>query len=194
MLNRVGILGFQGCIEPHEDAFASLGVKTCRVTNPSHLESIDRLILPGGESSTILRFLKQNSMILPLQEFARQKPTWGICAGAILLASTVSNPEQDSLGILPIIAHRNFYGSQTESCTTTLEVDLVDTPVHAQFIRAPLLSKSSQESSAALKIHASWQGHPVFFSLGNVWATSFHCELSPPYPLHEVFCKLNPQA
>ena len=109
MTCSVGILGFQGCIEPHDDAFRTLGIETHRVTQPQHLEKVDRLILPGGESSTMLRFLKLSDMIGPLKAFATSQPTWGICAGAILLASTVRNPEQEALGIMPIEAHRNFY-------------------------------------------------------------------------------------
>lgn len=191
MSSRVGILGFQGCIEPHENAFESLGVETCRVTSPEHFSKIDRLILPGGESSTMLRFVKQYSMALPIKEFAKHHPTWGICAGAILLASAVNNPDQEGLGILPIVAHRNFYGSQTESFATTLSVDLVDTPLPVQFIRAPLLSQKLQKTDSSLKIHARWNEDPVFFSDKHVWATSFHCELQEPYHLHEAFLRLS---
>jgi pyridoxal 5'-phosphate synthase pdxT subunit len=187
MTCRVGILGFQGCIEPHEDAFRTLGIETHRVTQPQHLEKVDRLILPGGESSTMLRFLKLSDMIGPLKAFATSQPIWGICAGAILLASTVRNPEQEALGIMPIEAHRNFYGSQLQSFTTTLRIDFLATPIEAQFIRAPLLVPATQESAHSLGIHAVSEGHPVFFSFRSAWATSFHSELRPPYPLHEAF-------
>lgn len=187
MTCRVGILGFQGCIEPHEDAFGTLGVETLRVTKPLHLEKVDRLILPGGESSTMLRFLRLSDMIEPLKAFATSQPTWGICAGAILLARTVLNPTQEALGIMPIEAHRNFYGSQLQSFTTTLSIDFLDASIEAQFIRAPLLAPITQTSGSTLRIHAVSEGHPVFFSYRSAWATSFHSELSPPYPLHEAF-------
>ena len=92
MAPRVGILGFQGCIEPHEEILATLGASTVRVTSPHDLTQIDRLILPGGESTTMLRFIKRFEMVPALQEFARHHPVWGICAGAILAARQVHNP------------------------------------------------------------------------------------------------------
>lgn len=187
----VGILGYQGCIEPHEAIYAKLGVPTLRVRTPEDLSRSDRLILPGGESTTMLRFIKLYEMLEPLREFSKQRPTWGICAGSILLASEVHHPSQVSLGAIDIVAHRNFYGSQIDSFITPLQVDLLDTPVEAHFIRAPLLSAREVRShQAPLKVLATFKNQPVFFSQGLVWACSFHVELGPDARLHRAFADL----
>jgi 5'-phosphate synthase pdxT subunit len=189
--STVGILGYQGCIEPHEIMFATLGVPTLRVRTPEELASVDRLILPGGESTTMLKFLKEHGMLAPIREFAKTKPVWGICAGAILAASEVYNPVQDSLTIIDIAAHRNFYGPQTDSFSTKLSIDLVPLPVDAQFIRAPLLSACAPRSGAKpVTVHAALHEQPVFFAQGTVWACSFHVELGGNTALHEKFASL----
>lgn len=187
----VGILGYQGCIEPHEALLSRLDVQCVRVLAADDLNRVDRLILPGGESTTMLKFMKAHGMMPPLREFCRTRPVWGICAGAILLASEVSNPDQDSLKAIDIAAHRNFYGPQTESFSTELEIDLLRSPIEVHFIRAPLLAATSTKSNnKPLQTHASFQGQPVFFSQGNVWACSFHAELGKDTALHEEFLKL----
>lgn len=186
----VGILGYQGCIEPHEAIYAQLGISTLRVKTRDDLARVDRLILPGGESTTMLRFIKLYDMIEPLREFARQRPTWGICAGSILLASEVHNPSQVSLGAIDIVAHRNFYGSQIDSFVTPLQVSILETPIEAHFIRAPLLSAHTQEIQEPLTVLATFKNQPVFFSQGLVWACSFHVELGPDTRLHQAFADL----
>lgn len=191
MNSTVGILGYQGCIEPHEAIFKRLGVTALRVLSVEDLARVDRLILPGGESTTMLKFLKANNMILAVREFAKKKPVWGICAGAILAAAEVHNPNQESLRLLDITAHRNFYGAQTESFTTEVAIDFLDEPIEAHFIRAPLLSPlSNRPESSPLEIRAFFNDQPVFFSQGRVWACSFHVELGTDTALHEAFLKL----
>ncbi len=191
MSGSVGILGYQGCIEPHEAIFASLGIPTTRVRSPEDLASVARLILPGGESTTMLKFLKLYGMMNPIREFARSKPVWGICAGAIVAASEVTHPDQDSLKIIDIAAHRNFYGPQTDSFSTTLSIDLLSTPVEVQFIRAPLLSPcAARPDGQPVTIHARLDQQPVFFSQGKVWACSFHVELGGDTTLHQKFASL----
>ena len=188
--STVGILGYQGCIEPHEAIFKALQVNCIRVRTPQDLGRVDRIILPGGESTTMLRFMKLHGMFPALQEFAKSHPVWGICAGAILLASEVTNPAQDSLQLIDIAAHRNFYGSQLDSFNAQINIDLCAEPITAQFIRAPLLTplKSAKSGrSDALKIHAYYNDQPVFFSQGNVWACSFHVELGSNLELHRRF-------
>ena len=188
--STVGILGYQGCIEPHEAIFKALQVNCTRVRTPEDLGRVDRIILPGGESTTMLRFMKLHGMFPALQEFAKSHPVWGICAGAILLASEVTNPSQDSLQLIDIAAHRNFYGSQLDSFNAQINIDLCAEPITAQFIRAPLLTpiKSAKSGpSDALKIHAYYNNQPVFFSQGNVWACSFHVELGSNLELHRRF-------
>ena len=191
MTRRVGILGYQGAIEPHEGMLSRLGVSTLRVRSTEDLAKIDRIILPGGESGTMVRFLKMYGLFAPLQEFARDKPTWGICAGSILIARTVSNPSQESLNAIDIAAHRNFYGSQLDSFSTTLSIAGLNHPVSAQFIRAPRLSPLADTNNRApLAVLASHESTPVFFKQGRVWACAFHIELGDDPSLHELFLGL----
>lgn len=192
MTSTVGILGYQGCIEPHEELLSRLDVPHVRVLSPADLSLVDRLILPGGESTTMLKFIKAHGMMSPLRDFAKSHPMWGICAGAILLANEVANPDQDSLKLIDIAAHRNFYGPQTESFTTSLEVDFLREPIQVHFIRAPLLSPSSAKTGTKpIVVHATFRGEPVFFSQGHIWACSFHAELGHDTTLHEAFLKLS---
>jgi 5'-phosphate synthase pdxT subunit len=190
--STVGILGYQGCIEPHEELLSKIDVPHVRVLSPEDLSRVDRLILPGGESTTMLKFIKAHGMMSPLREFAKSHPMWGICAGSILLANEVSNPDQDSLKVIDIAAHRNFYGPQTESFTTPIEVDFLRAPIEVHFIRAPLLAPTSTKTGTkSLKVHATFRGEPVFFSQGHIWACSFHAELGQDTSLHEAFLKLS---
>ena len=191
MTARVGILGFQGCIEPHEKILHSLGAETVRVRTQQDLTSVDRLILPGGESTTMLRFLKLYGLISTLQEFSRTKPVWGICAGAILAAKEVVNPSQESLNLLHISAHRNFYGSQLDSFTVPLTIKGLSQPISAQFIRAPRLNPLPPSNpDDSLDVLAMLDQQPVFFSQGKIWACSFHVELGTDPALHELFLTL----
>lgn len=188
----VGILGYQGCIEPHEALFHKLGVTSVRVRTEDDLTRVDRLILPGGESTTMLKFLHLHGMINPLREFAKKNAVWGMCAGAILAAHEVTNPSQDSLNIIDIAAHRNFYGSQLDSFSTTLPIDLLQKPIEAHFIRAPLLVKTPTHdpSRGPVTIESYHNDQPVFFSQGRIWACSFHVELGSDTSLHEKFLSL----
>lgn len=191
MTSRVGILGFQGCIEPHEKMFHALGVETLRVKTKEDLASIDRLILPGGESTTMLRFLKLYDLAPAIQLFARSNPVWGICAGAILAAHEVHHPSQDSLHLINISAHRNFYGSQLDSFTIPLDIKGLARPITAQFIRAPLLNPLPASATVgAAEILAKLDDQPVFYSQGKTWACSFHVELGDDTALHELFVQL----
>lgn len=192
MSQTIGILGYQGCIEPHEAILASLGVPSLRVRTPEELALVNALIIPGGESTTMLRFLKLHAMAPLIREFAKTKPLWGICAGAIIAASEVCNPSQDSLKLIDIVAHRNFYGSQLDSFSTQIEIDFLARPIEAQFIRAPLLSAMQPRvNSEPLRVHASLSGQPIFFSQGHVWACSFHVELGNDPALHRHFIELS---
>lgn len=191
MAARVGILGFQGCIEPHEKMLRALGAEPVRVRTTEDLASVERLILPGGESTTMLRFLKLYDLIPAIQEFAKTKPVWGICAGAILAAKTVSNPSQQSLNLINIEAHRNFYGSQLDSFTVPVSVAGLTKPIEAQFIRAPRLNPlPPSEDTESAKVLATVDQQPVFLAQGKTWACSFHVELGDDPSLHELFLKL----
>ncbi len=186
----VGILGFQGCIEPHENLLRKLGVQTLRVRTAQDLASVDRLILPGGESTTMLRFLKISGLCEEISSFAKTKPVWGICAGAILAARVVRSPEQDSLNLIDIEAHRNFYGSQLDSFTTKISVAQLSRPIEVQFIRAPKLALLAEsQGRPPLTVMAEHDGHPVFLAQGHIWTSSFHVELGEDTSLHELFLR-----
>lgn len=167
-----------------------LGAKTLRVRTREELRAIDRLILPGGESTTMLRFLKLSGLSGELQAFAQTNLIWGICAGAILAAREVESPQQDSLNLLDIKAHRNFYGSQLDSFTTPLSITNLPSPVQAQFIRAPRISPlPATAGRPPVSVMAEYDGYPVFLAQGKVWASSFHVELGDDPSLHEHFLK-----
>jgi 5'-phosphate synthase pdxT subunit len=169
----------------------ALGAEAVRVRTKEELKSVERLILPGGESTTMLRFLKIYDLMPALQEFAKTKPVWGICAGAILAAKTVLNPSQESLGLINIAAQRNFYGSQLDSFTVPLSITGLPKPIEAQFIRAPLLtSLSSAKQSGSATVLAKLDQQPVFFVQEKTWACAFHVELGEDASLHELFLKL----
>ncbi len=139
----------------------------------------------------MLRFLKLYDLIPAIQEFAKTKPVWGICAGAILAAKKVSNPSQQSLNLINIEAHRNFYGSQLDSFTVPVSVAGLTKPIEAQFIRAPLLNPlPPSEDTESAKVLAMVDQQPVFFAQGKTWACSFHVELGDDPSLHELFLRL----
>ena len=191
-MSRVGILGYQGCIEPHEAILSALGVDSIRVRTTDELRDVDRLIIPGGESTTMLRFLDRYQMWDSLVTFAESRPVWGICAGAILMAREVVNPSQRSLDLMDIRAHRNFYGSQLDSFSATLSMEKFGVAsLRVDFIRAPrleALSQSSRRSSPV--VEAAVDDISVFISQGRHWACSFHVELRDDTALHRAFLKL----
>ena len=154
MSESIGVLALQGCIDPHLNMLQRLGVNALRVTSIEDLKKVDRLILPGGESSTMLRFLTQlptsvrtsknaprtpNELFIALQRFCKTNPVWGICAGSILLSKEVENPTQLSLGAIDIKAIRNFYGSQRDSFKATIAIKPLGKSLAVDFIRAPKL-------------------------------------------------------
>jgi 5'-phosphate synthase pdxT subunit len=139
----------------------------------------------------MLRFLKLYELISSIQEFAKTRPVWGICAGAILAAKEVRHPSQDSLNLIEISAHRNFYGSQLDSFTVPLSISGLNKPIMAQFIRAPLLSELPHSpDSEPVQIMAQLEQQPVFLAQGKIWASSFHVELGEDSSLHKLFLKL----
>jgi pyridoxal 5'-phosphate synthase pdxT subunit len=188
--NRVGILGYQGCISPHITLLSTLGVQPTIVASREQLEDVERLIIPGGESTTMLKFIETQGLASSLIEFGKSRPVWGICAGAIIIARDVQSPAQKSLGLIDIRATRNFYGSQLDSFTRSIKMQILDgKELACHFIRAPLLTAHESSSTAQNKLHvlAAVDEQPVFFAQGNVWACSFHVELGTDPSLHEAF-------
>ena len=184
---KAGVLALQGCIDPHLKMLARAGAEPVAVRTLRQLESVERIILPGGESTTMLRLLEKNQLTAALREFGKTRPLWGVCAGAILAAQEVTSPEQFSLGLIPIRARRNFYGSQTDSFKSTLQVDFLNSPLAVDFIRAPLLEPLSRE----VQVHASLDSQPVLLQHGRILVSSFHVELGQDIRLHEYFLKIS---
>lgn len=179
----VGILALQGCIQPHIDACSRLGALARPVRFAEELAQAKRLIIPGGESTTMLSLLERRGLLEELARFARSKPVWGVCAGAILLARQVLNPQQKSLALMDIRATRNYYGCQLDSFKARVEVGILDLTTEVDFIRAPLLEPLSTQ----VGVLASHDSHAVLLKQGRLLASSFHIELSHETALHKYF-------
>jgi pyridoxal 5'-phosphate synthase pdxT subunit len=183
---KVGILALQGDFEAHRRVLERLGAETVLLKKPEQLDLIDALVIPGGESSTFLNFLDEAGFLDRLRDFVRAKPTFGTCAGAILLAKEVENPPQPSLGALDIRIRRNAYGRQTESFISQLESALGTDPLEAVFIRAPRIESVGRD----VEVLAKQNGHPVLVRQGKTMAATFHPELTDDTRVHAEFLKL----
>lgn len=191
---KVGILAFQGCIEPHAAMLAGLGAQVRLVRDKQDLSDVERLIIPGGESTTMLRLIDRAELWQPLIEFGSNRPVWGVCAGAILIAREVKNPEQKCLGLADFLATRNYYGCQLDSFEAEIEIPVLDRKMQAAFIRAPLLNPIS-DTCLVLASLPSAQRHsadsqPVLLRQGNILASAFHPELGSDASLHGLFLEL----
>src|SRR5262250_1442948 len=134
---KIGVLAIQGDYEAHKAVLERLGADVVLVRKPEQLDSIDAIVIPGGESSTFLNFLVEHGFLEKLRDFVRTKPSFGTCAGAILLAKEVENPPQTSLGVLDIRVRRNAYGRQVDSSIRQATTKLGVEPLEMVFIRAP---------------------------------------------------------
>ena len=179
----IGVLAIQGDYAAHAEALSESGANPVEVRKPEQLAGIDGLVLPGGESTTILRFLEKHSFFEILREFCGKKPIFGTCAGTILLAREVLNPAQLSLGILDAVVERNAYGRQIDSAIVTAETTLAGGPLEMVFIRAPRILKTGPN----VNVLAERDGFPVLVSQGRVLAATFHPELSRDRRVHRLF-------
>ena len=179
---RVGILAIQGDVEAHAGALARVGAEAIPVRRDKHLDGLDALILPGGESTTIAKGLERLDLYEPLEAFARSgKPVLGTCAGAVLLASHVENHPVRCLSLLDITAVRNAYGTQVDSFAATAEGP--EPPgLRCVFIRAPQLRRPGPE----VEVLARVDGWPVWVRQGTVMATTFHPELTDDPRVHQA--------
>ncbi len=189
-LPRIGVLALQGAVDLHVHALERLGVETVEVRRAEDLARVDGLVLPGGESSTISKLLVINELFEPLAERLNEgMPAFGTCAGMIMLASEILDGHDDQLsfGAIDISVRRNAFGRQIDSFETDLSViGLPESPVHAVFIRAPVVERVGPEVEILAAVE---EGQPVACRQGNVLVTSFHPELSPDLRLHELFIK-----
>ena len=186
---KVGLLALQGAIGPHADALRALGATPVEVRTPDQLADVDALIIPGGESTTMSKLLDTSGLAQPLRDrLADGLPTFGTCAGMIVLASTVldGRDDQQSFGVIDLAVRRHGFGRQRDSFEADLDIVGVDRPFHAVFIRAPFV----EEVGAGVEVLASVNGHPVLCRQGRVVVSAFHPELTGDLRLHEQFLQL----
>ncbi|MBI1954972.1 MAG: pyridoxal 5'-phosphate synthase glutaminase subunit PdxT [Acidobacteria bacterium] len=189
----IGILAVQGDFQAHRNALAHLGVPSRLVKKPSDLEGVCGLILPGGESTTFLKFLEEEGLLEPIRQFAETHPVFGTCAGAILMAAKVENPSQPSLGLVHMTVRRNAYGRQLASSIQTAEPEPelqigpeAGAPLEAVLIRAPLILEVGPE----VKTLARLEGKPILVRQGRLLASTFHPELTNDTRVHRYFCRM----
>jgi pyridoxal 5'-phosphate synthase pdxT subunit len=179
----IGVLALQGDFDAHRKRLEELGAKVVLVKKPEQLDAIDGLVIPGGESSTFLKLLGEKGFE-KLKQFVRIRPTFGTCAGAILLAKEVENPAQAGLGVLDIGIRRNAYGRQLDS--SIREGKFGSDPIEMVFIRAPRIERIGP----GVEIIATEGNDPVAVRQGRVMAATFHPELSADPRLHRAFLNL----
>jgi pyridoxal 5'-phosphate synthase pdxT subunit len=185
---KVGVLAIQGDYDAHKRRLEQLGAEVALVRKPEQLDAVDALVIPGGESTTFLKFLEQGGFLEKLRAFVRAKPTFGTCAGAILLAKEVDNPPQASLEALDVRIRRNAYGRQVESSIREGETRLAGGPLEMVFIRAPRFERVG----AGVEVLASAGSEPVLVRQGKILAATFHPELSADTRVHEEFLRMIP--
>jgi 5'-phosphate synthase pdxT subunit len=182
----IGVLALQGAYDAHSKILISLGATPRLVRTPQDLDSIAGLIMPGGESTTMLKFLERNNFFAVLQSWVRTTPTFGTCAGAILLAAHVENPPQPSLAALDITVQRNAYGRQLDSSILTAETALPGGPLEMVFIRAPRI----RLTGPTVETLATRKNFPTLVRSGHILAATFHPELSPDPRVHQLFLQI----
>lgn len=182
----IGVLALQGAYEAHAQALTSAGAEPKLIRRPDQLAGVDGLILPGGESTTLLRHLERDGFFTILHAFVRQTPTFGTCAGVILLAREVRNPPQPSLAALDIAVERNAYGRQLDSTILLAPTSLPGPPLEMVFIRAPRIA----EVGPTVEVLATRDTHPVLIRQGHLLAATFHPELSADPRVHQLFLQI----
>jgi len=183
---KIGVLAIQGDYEAHKARLEQLGAEVTLVRKPEQLDAIEGIVIPGGESSTFLNFLAERGFLEKLRGFVSTKPTFGTCAGAILLAKQVENPPQQSLDVMDIRIRRNAYGRQIDSSIREAQSKLGDKPLEMVFIRAPKIVGTGKD----VEILATAGDDPVLVREGKILAATFHPELSEDTRVHQEFVKM----
>jgi len=184
---RIGVLAVQGDFEAHSKVLDQLGVERRLVKCAADLAGLDGLILPGGESTTQLKFLEEDGLWAALKKFAESGGAlFGTCAGAILLAREVRNPAQPSLALADFAIVRNAYGRQLASAVRSGNSKLKDQPLEMVFIRAPII----EQVGPSVEVLAECDGRPVLVRQGRILAATFHPELTADTTVHEAFLRL----
>ncbi len=183
---RIGVLAIQGDFAAHAEALAASGATPVEVRKREELSDLDGLILPGGESTTMLKFLERGDLFDDLKQFCSTRPAFGTCAGAILLAREVRNPAQRCLSLMDIVVERNAYGRQIDSSILFSETKLPGEKLEMVFIRAPRIV----ETGAGVEVLAQRDGYPTLVRQRKLMAATFHPELTPDRRVHEAFVAL----
>ena len=182
---KIGVLAIQGDFDAHRRRIEQLGADVVLVRNPEQLDDLDGLVIPGGESGAFLKILGEEGF-RKLREFVRLKPTFGTCAGAIMLAKEITNPAQPGLSALDIRIRRNAYGRQIDSSIRTGETTLPGGPLEMVFIRAPKI----EDVGPGVEVIARDGNDPVAVRQGKTMAATFHPELSDDTRIHRAFLDL----
>jgi len=186
---RIGVLALQGDFAAHGEALERAGAEPVFVRDEEQLAEVDGLVIPGGESTTMLKLLHYDGLMEPLARFGREKPIFGTCAGAILLASEVTHPNQESLALIDMQVERNGYGRQLDSRVTRVDPDpefesrTGEGGLEAVFIRAPIIRRVGAQA----KVLARYQGDPVLVEQGRHLVATFHPELTKDSRVHAFF-------
>ena len=192
---RVGVLALQGDFAEHQVMLESLGAQVTQVRLPEHLDGLDGLVIPGGESTTFAKLAEAFGLMQPLRDFGAHHAIWGTCAGAIFLSKDARRP-QPVLGLMDIVVERNAFGRQVDSFEVDLDVPVLRKmeengaglrPYHAVFIRAPLIEKVEGQ---AVSLACRPDGRIVAAQQGRLLATSFHPELTGDTRFHRYFMEL----
>ena len=180
---RVGVLALQGDFEAHSKALARAGAEPVEVRTAAELETVQGLVIPGGESSTMLKLIGYYDLSGPLKAFGAEHPVFGTCAGAILIASEVLNPAQVSLGLVDLTIERNGYGRQLDSRVVNVaQSGLGGAPeLEVVLIRAPIIRRTGG------RVLASYLGSPILVDYGRHMAATFHPELTGDDRIHSLF-------
>lgn len=186
-MSLVGVLSLQGDFREHLALLDELGASTQLVKTPSQLADVDALVIPGGESTTIGKMAVRFGLMEPLRRaVADGLPTYGTCAGLILLASSLTEGDQPLIGGLDVVVRRNAFGRQNESFEASLAIDGLGDPFDAVFIRAPWIEKTGSE----VDVLAAIDEHPVMVRQDNILASSFHPELTGDGRIHQMLLDL----
>ncbi len=187
-MNKTGVLALQGDFEEHVSVFTSLGAECKEIRLPEHMDDIDRLVIPGGESTTLSRLCSNYGFREPLQRFASSgMPMWGTCAGMIMLASKITESDPIPLGLMDIEVQRNAFGRQIDSFEQMLPLKGVADAFNCIFIRAPVVLKTGTDVDIIAKLEDET---PIAVQQGKLLATSFHPELSNDARVHKYFLDL----
>ena len=190
----IGVLGLQGDVREHRAMIEEAGARTITVRRPSEVEQVDALVMPGGESTTMYKLARTFDLFDPLRIRLREgMPAFGTCAGMILLADRIEGGSvgQETFGGLDVVVRRNAFGRQVDSFEEDLEVDDLEEPFHAMFIRAPWVEKVGADVSVVARVASGPEiGRIVAVRQGHLLATSFHPEITGDHRFHELFVDL----